>query len=195
MVEINRWILTDLELAEWRSKQIADAEIRWAKAEDVELLVEFGDEAKVRKGLDLGHRAVVSVRDDRIRGWMWFATGFLDNHDWLRVVLDKEECFVVEILVDPAFRQQGIGRGLAHFAYSELNREGYRTAWGLIDALNQASLQTFKETNLGTGRVFYARLLGLTFLRIGGFMRFGTWGPERRLELRPKFIVSECRNR
>jgi len=185
----------DTDLTQWRSAQTADGEIRWAKAEDFELLAEFGDGARVRKAFDLSHRIVVAIRDGKICGWIWFATSFLDNHDWLRLVLEKDECFAVDVLVDTTFRRQGIALRMLHFAYSELERDGYRKVWGLVDALNQASLAAYKESNLGAGRVFYARLLGLTFLRIGGFMRLGTWGPERRLELSPNFVVSECKNR
>jgi len=193
--EINQWILMDTDLTRWRSGQTADGEFRWATTEDFGLLAEFGDSAKVRKAFDRGHRIVVAVRDGKICGWIWFATGPLDYHDWLRLTLEKDECFFVDVLVDTAFRGQGIGPRMAHFAYGGLEREGYRKLWGFVDALNRASLNAYKESIPGTGRLFYARMLGLTYLRIGEFRRLGTWGPKRRWELRPSFIVSQCKQR
>jgi len=189
--EINLWIYTDTELAPWRTEPPPEGNIRWAIAEDFDLPVNYGDWAKVRKGFASGDKVVVSVEDSRVRGWMWFATDFVDNHDWLRMVLEKDECFAHESLVDPALRQQGIAKAMALFGYLGLDRQGYRLAWGFIDVLNRASLKTYISPIHANEHVFYARLLGLTYLRIGKFRRLGTWKPARRLELRRAFIVKQ----
>ena len=181
--EINMWYfrvadLTESHLTESHSKQTTCDEVRWATAEDFDLLAEFGDSAEIRSLLTLGHKVAVFIRDGRVCGWHWFATGCVDQHDWLRVLMGEDECFGIMSLVDPACRRQGIARQLAIFAHSDLQRAGYRRLVGFCDALNRPSLRAYsmRETS---GRVFYMRLLGLTFVHIGQFKGIGRWGSQK----------------
>ena len=192
--EVNMWYLREADLAESHSKRTTGDKVRWATAEDFDLLAAFGDVAKIngaeiRSRLTLGHKVAVFIRDGRVFGWHWFANGWVDQHDWLRVLMDEDECFGIMALVDPACRRQGIARQLVYFAHSDLQRAGYRRLVGFTDALNRPSLRAYnmRETS---GRVFYIRFLGLTFCRIGRFMRIGRWEPDRRLEIHTRLIKS-----
>ena len=47
--EVNMWYFGTRDLAKWYSEQITEDEVRWATAEDFNLLSEFGDSAEIRK--------------------------------------------------------------------------------------------------------------------------------------------------
>ena len=191
--EVNMWIFMENNLAEWHSAQITDDEVRWATVEDFDLLAQFGDSFEIRSNLDLGYKVAVFIRDGRVCGWTWYATEYADQHDWLRVLMDKDECCAVFSLVDSACRRQGIARRIGVFARSDFARLGYRRLGALVDALNQPSLQAYNMDET-IGRIFYIRFLGLTFVRIGQFMRIGRWGQDRRLEIHTRLIASGGRN-
>ena len=107
--EVNMWYVRQNDLAGRGSELLTDDEVRWANIEDLDLLAAFGDRAEIQKLLDQGYKVAIFIREGQVCGWHWFAVGYADQHDWLRVdqlhgpsgVIIRDSCFFVLLLSWP----------------------------------------------------------------------------------------------
>jgi RimJ/RimL family protein N-acetyltransferase len=139
--------------------EVPDLEVREVTPEDIELIdqvAELGfyldDPVEIASRLRGGERCFGAVRDDRVVGSCWTATG--SYSDWYlarTLVLGENEHYCFGFIVEPGMRGQGILPRLLYEVTSQLSSEvpGARF-FALIRSTNTASLRTVSKLGFCT---------------------------------------------
>ncbi len=179
------WFVFELQLKDLIEDQEDDPEIRWAGAEDVELLAQMGwPEPKLRALFERGARVAMLERDGALVGCLWIEPTAHNPYDWLRFNLSPEDLWVIYTWVDPGHRGQRLFGRLRRFIALNCICEGYTRLLSAIGKENTPSLRANAKTpNRILGRILYLRCLGITVLRARGRLDVGWWAVGRQLEL------------
>lgn len=162
----------------------AGREIRWATAQDLEMLAAFGGERReLEARFARGARVAVLERRGRPLARCWFETG-QHERPGLRYRLAPGDVWMWDAYVLPEFRRRGLFRRLNDFAAREYRRAGYVRVLSAVETLNRNSVRA--HLALGArlrARMFCLSLFGLNLIHVGQWMRVGRWGLARRLDL------------
>lgn len=174
-----------------------DPELRWADRHDVRRLHKVshgGDDWRDR--LERGGEGAVLERDNQVVAFEWFhatapdrdepwSVPLLGKGSWLSLRLPPEDIWSAESWVAPEHRGQRLIVRCQKFANTRFARARYRRYWGMMYVGNTNAFRAHAKRGYHpVGRIFYIRVLGLTFVRAGGFAGLGWWTGKRPFELR-----------
>lgn len=141
-----------------------DAIGRWAGPEDARLLEGFGHSpSTLAERFARGDRAWIAVEADQLLGYCWFTRGnYHDDASGLDFPSHADEVWLYDAMVHRTQRGRGIYPRLLVGAARQLDREGTRGIWIMVEALNRNSIRAHEA---GGARVRQAirvvRLFGL----------------------------------
>jgi hypothetical protein len=143
-----------------------EGDIRWAGADEVELLASLGrDPAEVRRRLALGDQAAVCVRDGSLVGHVWCRRGIYDEQGML-IQLRPREGWIYDGEVDPRYRGARIYPRIYRTAAGALAASGTDRLMSGIDYVNGPSLRSARSRGaMAIGSIFMIRVLGLSLRR------------------------------
>ena len=165
--------------------------LRWAESCDADLFAETTYSSdSVRRRLSNGDRCVIAQVDGALGAYSWFVADGFDQSDWLRVVLPPRAVWGSDLWVSPDFRGQGLHAVITEFTHSEFCSGDVDRILMITDVLNSSSQRAMTKAGAKFHRsMFYVRVFGLTYLRIGAVRRLGLWHRRRRFALSPELYL------
>lgn len=121
------------------------------------------DEVETR--LDNGHLLFIAKKNDKIIGFFWVATNYIEvPYFHACIYLNNEETVDYNSYIVNEYRGKNINTGLKTFAFNVLKQKGYRKVFGYIHATNQSSLIANKKLGFRTiGRIKRIIIMTLEF--------------------------------
>ncbi len=170
---------------DWADSDKMDPDMRWATPDDLPLLDATGLDLQIfRDRFARGAFTAIFVRDGKVISYYCLEDGSHNLHDWLRYRLSPREIWVVDVWVAPEHRGQRIHGRIYALTNRTLVQGHYDRELSTVNALNRNSMRaTLRAGHRIIGRIFYVRILGLTFVRAGRITRLGFWGPKALLDL------------
>ena len=87
----------------------------------------------------------VTLKNDKIIGYVWVTKMPDKNLDGFEVILFKEEMCLHNLYILPGYRREGIATTLVLYVINYLNQFGCKYLIALVDKENVASLKLFKK--------------------------------------------------
>lgn len=154
--------------------------LRQATVDDTDELTGLVDRDLVESRFAREAMCVVAVDDDQIVGAMWFEDAAPMHESWLLIDLPDDVRWITDVVVREDRRGAGTAGRLGAYGRSLLPAEVAAVA-ALVTGLNEASRTAASKSRYGSDCVFYARLLGVTAVRLPSGWRIGGWREGRPL--------------
>jgi GNAT superfamily N-acetyltransferase len=171
--------------------QVDRSGLRWATDEDVEQLDNLDHQPPAAKfRFEKGCRAAIREEKGQLIGCIWFEPVASACDGWLQIQLRNSDLWISDVYVSPDHRGKGIANQMGDFARAELVTSGITNLVTVTNTLNYPAIRSSKKAKYEATRIWYARLFGLTFVRLPREWRIGWWGLGRSLQV----PLSELKN-
>jgi hypothetical protein len=188
---VNALVITGSDVRNLRRAPESDPNIRWATADDIDLLVTSSlySTEQTRALFARDARSAILVREGELLACMWLEAKAqvgesLVNEGWLRYGLSPGDFWTINVWVTSGERGRDLYSQVRDFAASDYARAGFTRLVGAIDSLNRNSLRAGRKKGARLlGRLYFLRFLGFTLVRFAGSTHFGWWGLGRRFVL------------
>jgi GNAT superfamily N-acetyltransferase len=159
--------VADSPLPEGVTIRLSDSEADWAALATV---ANRRTRDRFRRASARGRICLIAWRGERPIGYTWLSSRLDPDLETFPLPLPDDALYGWDLYVDPAERRSGVGSALVSARLRHAKALSRRIAWRVIDARNQGSVGTIRNTAGDgarvVGRFRYVRIFGWTRGRV-----------------------------